>query len=283
MTTPQAYFTTVDGSWFTPTNLARGPWSPDACHGGPPTSLVVRALEQLDIDHRLVRLTMDLRRPIPMAGFGVMTTVDRTGRMAATATARIVDGNEETCATATALLLTPEHVPTPTSPIDSPDFAASIPGPFPVPRDRMGDLRFFSHSVQARWDPASDPNFTPTGPDATFTAKDLVRTEGGGLGSSTMWLRTVDIVAGEEPSPLQRLGPIADCGNGVSANVAFDVVTCINPDVTLTVLRPPVGRWLALRATTHTGDDGIGFSDAHLFDRHGLVGRTTQSLVLRPD
>ena len=35
-----------DGSeWFVANDVARGPWDPDACHGGPPTGLLVRALE----------------------------------------------------------------------------------------------------------------------------------------------------------------------------------------------------------------------------------------------
>lgn len=94
-------------------------------------------------------------------------------------------------------------------------------------------------------------------------------------------MRTVTIVAGEEPSALQRLGPLADSANGISFNVPVDELSCVNPDLTLTILREPVGEWFASRAATHAGPDGIGFSDAHLFDVEGLVGRVTQSLVLR--
>ena len=47
---PDTFFTSSprrDGSeWFSPTDHARGPWDPDACHGGPPTALLVRALER---------------------------------------------------------------------------------------------------------------------------------------------------------------------------------------------------------------------------------------------
>ncbi len=263
----EAYFTTEDGTWFTPSDLARGPWDPDACHGGPPTALVIRALEDLGLEHRLTRLTLSLHRPVPMAGFRVEAAIEHAGRTAATTTATIVDGQDRVCASALALHLATVDAPTPSAPIDVPRFDDAIPGDFPVPRDHMGDLRLFSHSVEVRHDPSN-----PRRPDGSP----------GGLGPATMWMRSAPIVAGEVPSPTQLLGPLADCGNGLSFNVPVEELSCVNPDLTLTLLRAPVGEWFASRAATHTGADGIGFSDAHLFDVEGLVGRVTQSLVLRP-
>lgn len=259
-----AYFTTDDGTWFRPTDFARGPWDPDACHGGPPTSLLVRALERLDgvgLDQSLARLTIELVRPVPMAGFTVTAAVRRRGRTATTTTAELVDGAGRRCATAAGLHLATVDLATPSAPIDVPVFERSEPGAFPVPRDRMGGLTFFSHSLEVRDDPPS---------------------RAGSGGPTTLWMRTVAIVDGEEPSPRQRLGPLADCGNGISWNTHPDRLTCINPDLTLTILREPVGTWFAARAATHAGPVGIGRSDAHLFDVHGLVGHAGQTLVLRP-
>lgn len=262
----EAYFTTTDGTWFEPNDLSRGPWDPGSCHGGPPTSLVIRALEGLGLDHRLTRLTMSLHRPVPMAGFSVTAEVGHAGRMAATTTATIIDGDGRVCATASALHLTTVQTPTISAPVRPPVLADAVLGSFPIPEDRHGGMRLFSHSIDARYDPArsTGPN---VGPD--------------GLGPATMWMRTVPIVAGETPSPLQRLGPLADCANGISFNVGVDELTCVNPDLTLTILRVPIGEWFASRAATHASNDGIGFSDAHLFDKQGLIGRVTQSLVLR--
>jgi len=42
----KAFFSSVDGDWFTPNAEARGPWSEDACHAGPPTGLIARALRK---------------------------------------------------------------------------------------------------------------------------------------------------------------------------------------------------------------------------------------------
>lgn len=262
-----AYFTTDDGVWFTPDDLARGPWAPDACHGGPVTALIIRALEELGLEHRLTRLTLFLHRPAPMAGFGVEAQVDHAGRSTATSMATVRDGQGRVRVTARALHVLPVAAPTPTAPIDAPRFEESVPGDFPVALDHMRGFRQFSHSIEIRQDPGD-----PRGADGGL----------GGLGPKTLWMRTVPIVAGEQPTPMQLLGPLADCGNGMSFNVPLEELSCVNPDLTLTLLRPPVGEWFASRAATHTSDDGIGFSDAHLFDVEGLVGRVTQSLVLRP-
>lgn len=255
------YFTTDDGHRFTPTDLARGPWNPDACHGGPPTALLVRALERLGEvgdDQRLARLSVELGRPVPMAGFTVTAEVRRRGRTATTTTARIVDTEGRTCATADGLHLTTVDLPTPSAPIEVPDFDRSEPGDFPIARDVFGDLRLFSHSIEVRYPPDDGPG-----------------------GPTTMWMRTVPILSDEDPSPFQRLAPLADCGNGISWNVHPAEVTCINADLLLTLVREPVGDWFASRAVTHTSDDGIGFAGADLFDVDGLVGRVAQTLVLR--
>lgn len=259
----RAFFTTDDGAWFTPTALARGPWDPDACHGGPPTALLVRAVEGLgDVrdDQLLARLTVELVRPVPMGGFTVYAEVHRTGRTATLTTATILDRDGTTCARAHGLHLATERVPATSAPIVSPDFERSVGGDFPVPRDMHDGMELFSHATEVRWDPGATP---------------------GAGGPTTMWMRTVPIVAGEDPSPVQRLAPLADCGNGISANDPFTTVTCINPDLTITCLREPRGDWFASRAATHAGDDGVGVAVADLFDRDGLVAHVTQTLVLR--
>lgn len=174
--------------------------------------------------------------------------------------AEIVHDSGRVCATASGLHLATVDLATPSTPFTAPAFDRSEPGALPIARDRMGGLTFFSHSLEVRDDPPS---------------------RAGSGGPTTLWMRTVAIVDGEEPSPGQRLGPLADCGNGISWNTHPDEVTCINPDLTLTILREPVGSWFASRATTHAGPVGIGRSGADLFDVDGLVGHAGQTLVLR--
>ncbi len=72
-----------------------------------------------------------------------------------------------------------------------------------------------------------------------------------GGGPSTAWFRLrAPIVAGEEPTPLQRLAAAGDFGNGISTILPWSEYMFINPDLTLYIERPPVGEWIALEAQT---------------------------------
>jgi hypothetical protein len=96
-----------------------------------------------------------------------------------------------------------------------------------------------------------------------------------------LWLRTLyPIVEAEDPSPFQRIAPLADCGNGISSNGDLTSISFVNPDLTLSLHRQPVGDWFASRSVSHWQPSGIGFADAELFDVEGPVGRATQSLIL---
>ena len=104
-----------------------------------------------------------------------------------------------------------------------------------------------------------------------------------GGGPSTAWFRLrAPIVAGEEPSPLQRLAAAGDFGNGISTILPWDEYVFINPDLTLYIERPPVGEWIALEAQTTIAPDGIGTAESVLYDARGRVGRATQALLVAP-
>ena len=57
-----------DGERFVPTELARGPWDPNAQHGGPCAALLAGLLEQHDAGPpaHVARMTIELLRPVPM-------------------------------------------------------------------------------------------------------------------------------------------------------------------------------------------------------------------------
>jgi hypothetical protein len=100
-------------------------------------------------------------------------------------------------------------------------------------------------------------------------------------GPATAWLRMrVPLVDGEEPSPLTRALVAADSGNGVSSVLDFDKYLFVNADLTVHLLRYPVGEWVCLRAVTSVDSDGIGLADTALHDEQGRVGRSVQSLLV---
>ena len=90
------------------------------------------------------------------------------------------------------------------------------------------------------------------------------------------------LVAGEEPSPLQRLVAAADFGNGTSAALPWDEYVFINPDLTLYIDRPPGGEWICLDARTIIPADGVGIAESVIYDTEGRVGRAIQALLVGP-
>lgn len=253
-----------DAEWFTPTDFARGPWDPDASHGGPPTALLVRALERVVPAMRLVRVTVDLARPVPMAGFGVTAELTKSGRTACTARAQLVDADGVVRAAATGLYLAPTEPPLFERSLDNADFrpprlADAVPGDFPVSTPRH-DLPGFRNAIEVRY----PPDFAP------------------GPGASTLWMRTIALLPGEEPSPFQRICPLADCGNAFSRHADPEQMGFLNPDLTIALHRQPVGDWLGMRATSQWQPSGIGLVTSTLFDDTGLVGTALQTVLVRP-
>ena len=71
------------------------------------------------------------------------------------------------------------------------------------------------------------------------------------LGPATFWLRMRQpLVAGEEPTPLQRALIAADVGNGISAVLDYHSYVFINVDLTVHFERMPAGEWVCVDAVT---------------------------------
>lgn len=251
-------FFTIDGEWFRPTDHCRGPWDPNACHAGPPTGLLARASEQLLPDQQLVRLTVDLTRPIPHAGFRIDAVVTRRGRTVSTTTMTIVATDGKPVVSAHGMHVTATDLgDVPTAAASTPRLADSQPGVFPFAAGGHGQP-MFSAAVEMRYPPGDDP----------------------GPGPTRAWMRTVPLLEHEVPSPFQRICPLADCGNAISRNANPLPLTFVNTDLTILLHRPPVGEWLGTDSVSRWEPTGIGMSDSLLFDDLGPVGRALQTLVI---
>ena len=253
----EAYFDRDEGDWFVPTDYSRGPWVDDACHAGPPTGLLVRAMEQIVTDQRMTRITVELMRPIPMRGFRVLASMVKLGRSASVTEAELSD-DDGIYARAHGLHMRElDHLAVSIADDLAPDFEASEPGPFPIQPPH--GLAAFNDSVECRYDPSTRP----------------------GGGPSTMWMRTkVPLLQGEKPSPFQAICPLADCLNGISYNDPIEEVWFVNADLTLSLHRDPTGEWFCAQAVSLWEPSGIGLAHAALFDTEGSVGRATQNLLL---
>ena len=153
----------VDGAeveWLIPTELARGPWDADACHAGPPTAMLVRSSEQLVPSMRLVRITVELSKPVPLSGFHVVAELTRAGRATAASTAAIVDADGVVRATATGLHMATRAEPLFDTALDNsgvtwPRLADAAPGAFPIGRTVQG-LTGFRDAIEMRYPVGED-------------------------------------------------------------------------------------------------------------------------------
>ncbi len=93
-------------------------------------------------------------------------------------------------------------------------------------------------------------------------------------------MRPPDLLAGAPISPVQRLLTCVDSASGAGA--ALDVAdwAFLNTDLTVHVLRPPVGEWICLDAETTLGPGSVGIATSAVYDELGLVARSAQALLI---
>jgi hypothetical protein len=100
-------------------------------------------------------------------------------------------------------------------------------------------------------------------------------------GPVELWIRLrCAVVPDESPSGVQRVAAAADFGNGVSGALPYDRYLYVNPDLSVHLLRPPVGDWVGMRTASHYGPAGAGLAESALYDTSGRLGRSVQSLFV---
>jgi hypothetical protein len=249
-----------DGSErFEPLPTTAGPWAPDAQHGGPPAALLARAVERLDeAEGRVIgRFTMELWGPVPVAPLITRARVVRPGRSVALAESELYDVTRaRIVATARAWL-----------------FPASPDGP-------AGDDQPPGHTAA---DGVGQPR--PEGWHGGYLDAIEWRWIKGGVGESgpgVVWMRPPDLVDGEPISPVQRLLACVDSASGASASLDLRTWGFLNTELTVHVLRPPVGDWVCLDAVTTFGGGAVGLATSDVYDEDGLVARSAQALLVAP-
>jgi hypothetical protein len=277
----------AEGERFVPTEHARGPWDPQALHGGAPAALMTTAFERVEpgVELPIARLGFELLRPVPFAPLSISTRIVRPGRRVQELAGELRCGQDLICR-ASALRVQP-----------IPD---GLPG---VPPDRFDGSGTAPPGHAAATTQATDPAATDgamPGPDAGkavhFALDDPDRTSFAASAMEMRWLGDPEspgparvwmrlrhpLVPGEALTPLSRLTAAADFGNGVSAELPFERFLFINADLTIHLHRPPQGEWIGLDARTLLRDGGMGLAESVLHDVHGPVGRAFQTLVVQP-
>jgi hypothetical protein len=224
--------------------------------------LLGRELEQLPEaeEFEIARVTYEILRPVPIGPLRLSARVVRPGRRVQLVEAELGDdGKPLMRATAwrirrAALELPPQAI------------AADEP---PPPPERGASVDFFA-----------------TGQDEGYHTAMEVRFVSGGFlqpGPASVWLRMRHpLLAGEEPTPLQRVLIAADVGNGVSATLDPSRFLFINTELTVHLERMPAGEWVFLDAVTRPQPSGVGIAESVLADREGRIGRAVQALLIAP-
>ncbi|HEY6731513.1 MAG TPA: thioesterase family protein [Solirubrobacterales bacterium] len=250
-----------DGDLFVSTELTRGPWDRGAQHAGPPAALLGYAIEELPESGELQvgRITFEILRSVPIGPVRVEARVVRPGRRVQMVEAELSDTDGEVLMRARAWRIR-------TAELDLPAGALAPDSPPPPP----------AHGSEA--------GFFPTGEEHGYHSAMEARFVSGGFleaGPATVWLRMRQpLVAGEEPTPLQRTLVVADVGNGVSATLDFRQYLFINVDLTVQLERMPKGEWICIDAVTLPQPNGIGTSESVLSDERGRIGRGLQTLLV---
>ena len=266
----ESLFSTLADGRVQPTELSRGPWSPDALHGGPVAALVAHAGEAALAETGAeavtpVRLTLDLERPVPLAPLHISSEIVRRGRKVQVAEVTVHDDAGTRLVRASVLAIRRQDM--------------TLPEDRPQPEDPTPPLP-----------DASGPEWRggQFGDGPTSFVKDAVAHQlvpGALPGSVTVidWIRLrVNVLDDNEPSPFQRVLAAADFSNGISAVLSFDDWTFINPDLTVTLHRMPAGEWVAIEATSRLEPDGVGTAESNLYDEQGRLGRCVQTLLVEP-
>jgi len=244
---------------FEPTELVKSPWSPEMSHGGPPAALLVRAIENVEpIELDIARVTVEMLAPIPMRPLTTSTTVLRPGKRIQLVAAELSDSDGVVFLRATAWKVRRRD----TLAVG----AMAPPEPPPPPESCPNET----------WQIAPYKNFYSDAQERRSIFGSIAE-----IGAAAAWFRlVVPVVAGEQPSPVQRLVTAADSANGHSRMAEFDDLLFINTDLTLHLARAPIGEWFALDSRSHYDASGRGLSDTTVFDLTGFLGRSNQSLFL---
>ena len=249
-----------DGDAYVPTGHARGPWDDTQQHGGAPGALLARAVQALAPEMRVARVTYEFLGPVPLAPCTVSATVVKPGRRFQLAEAELAAGGR-TAVRARAVLLRRGDVEVPADGVPDPAGFAGPEDGAPAPP----------------WADDDELGFHRTGMELRYLAGTIAE-----AGPSTAWFRFAHpLVAGEEDMPaVARAVAAADFGNGISRVLDFRTHLFVNTDLTVHLLRDPVGPWVLLDARTLVDPSGAGLATSALHDAHGPIGHAHQTLYV---
>lgn len=248
----------IDGHHVVSSPDTAGPWDPTMQHGAAPSALVTSIAEAIPTSGpmQVVRITVDLMRPVPVGPLRFEREVLRDGRKIQLCAVRLY-ADAHLVVSATVLKIRSATLPLPDDVVETP---VTLPGPDTSrPLSARTDRNPFLRGIEMR---AATGDFGSKGPAA-------------------IWYRLGRPVVESAPvSQIVRAVVASDFTNGTSSSLDFRHWTFLNADLSINLARPPVGDWILLDAESWIGPDGHGIAAARLADQTGYFGRAVQSLVI---
>lgn len=242
---------------FLSTPATAGPWSLDAQHGSPPSALLTRAMTgSIPPELTLARISVDLLGPVPVGPLSVTVSVLRPGARVRLLEARLYDvAAGRDCAVARAWALPAAAVgpgaaiPPPHQPLDGVD----RPAP---PSWSCGYL----DAMEWRWIKGSVLE----------------------AGPAVVWMRPrIPLLPDEPLTGTTRLMACVDSASGISAALDPTQWGFLNTDLSVTIVREPVGDWICVEAETTLAPTAVGVATSNVYDELGLVAHTSQTLLVQ--
>lgn len=246
-----------------PTGLARGPWHPNAQHGGAPAGLLAQtAIEAID-DPTFVlqRFTLDILKPVPIEPLSVMCSNDG-GRSVQRVRLELIHDGRPLCVA---------HVL----------FGRS---------DSSGGLKTKAPATRLKPVSESTPDVVHipgTDPDAqTFHYRALEsRLAAGSVerqGPAAAWFRfRYPLIGDNDCGAAAQAVAIADLGNGISWSVPLETHSFASTDLTVNLWRRPATEWIGVDSATRISPYGHGCTLSYLYDENGPIGVAAQTLLVR--
>src|SRR5699024_4409755 len=260
-----SFYSQVDENTFDSSPHTAGPWSAEAQHGGPPSALMVRQIEQFEprAGHRIARVGVDLLRPVPVGRLHTYVRRVHQGRRVELLEATISTEKE------TVLIARAWRVESMSDGVPERGSAAE-PTAGGVPRDVPPGALL-------------DPDASGFHPHGYLSAIDWSFERGSftDYGPAKAWTRPrLPLVDDEAMTGWQRAMTVADSGSGISMAFSPDEYPAINTDLVVVLDRDPQGDWIGMDSLTTVAPGGGATARTDVLDHSGWIGLATQTLLV---
>lgn len=265
----QNHFFNKEGDVFSPQSAAGSPWSETMQHGGPVNAIITLSIEAVaeKVGMQVVRLTMDILKPVPMKSVQVKSHfIRRGGKMAVVDTFLTVTGSDEPVASGRAVLL--KATPGRKAMVDT---SGSCP-------ESKGSL------LREPWLPAEMTAQLPPGLHHLIQFYPSTKKE-----RPACWVNCVtDMLQDRAMTPLEHCATTADMTTVLATrmcatqlgSLSFDVAEIMNTNTSIHFTRPPVGEWFAYTDHFIQVSGSYGVAECVIYDEQGCIGRVAQNLIV---